>query len=202
MLALSCLNNTIAVGADSGNILILDVITGTQAAVLPGHIKWVRSLTYSSDGRSLVSGSNDKTVKLWDVQTGGMVKTFHGHTNQVYSVSISADCTRIASGSLDCTIHLWNVRTGDCYHVIRQDGIVGHVSFSPVDPQHLLSISDNKVWQWNINGHQEGPPYDGSHIAFSSKGTQLVSCKGATITVQNSSSGAIAAEFHVTNDNT
>ena len=200
--ALSYWNNTIAVGCDAGDILLLDGVTGSQVAALSGHTKAVRSLTFSSDGTSLVSGSDDWTVKLWDVQTGGVVKTFSGHTGIVWSVSISADCTRIASGSGDETICLWDIQTGECHCVIKQQHSVYHVCFSPKDPQYLLSISNNKVWQWDIDGHQIATEYDGSYVAFSSDGTQVVSYNKAVITVQNSDSRAIVAEFHISNNNT
>ena len=108
-LTLTCWENTIAVGLNSGDITILDGVTGNQKAILSGHTDWVRSIVFSLDGISLVSGSGDRTVKLWDTQTGGVVNTFHGHTKQVLSVSISADSTTIASGSRDMTIHLWDI---------------------------------------------------------------------------------------------
>ena len=104
--AVTCWKDIIAVGCYGGSIIILDRITGSQKAVLFGHAIGVTSVTFSSDGKFLVSGSGDKTVKLWDVQTGGVVETFHGHTRDVFSVSISADCTMIASGSEDKTIRL------------------------------------------------------------------------------------------------
>jgi len=195
--ALSYWGNIIAVGLLHGDIIIIDAVTGGQTAVLSGHTDIVRSLTFSSDGKSLVSGSEDKTVKLWDVQTGGVVKTFSGHTSVIWSVSISADCTKIASGSSDNTINLWDIQTGWSYCVIQQQAWVCHVCFSPIDPWHLLSISDNKIWQWNIGGHQIPPTYGGSHVAFSLDGTQSVSCDGRVVTVQNSDSKATVAEFHM-----
>ena len=199
---LSHWNNTIAVGSKHRDIIILDAITGSQTAVLSGHTDGVNSLTFSSDGSSLVSGSNDTTVRLWDIQTGGVVKTFSGHTSLVWSVSVSADCTRIASGSNDKTIHLWNIQTGECHVVVEQQDRVYTVIFSPQNPQHLLSICDSKLWQWDINGHQVGPTYNGSHVSFSSDGTQFVSCEGTAITVWNSSSGVTVAKFHVANGKT
>ena len=187
--------NSIAAGSRSGDITILSVITGSQSAVLSGHTNRVGCVAFSQDGTSLVSGSYDKTVKLWDVQTGGIVKTFSGHPFTVWSVSISADSSTIASGSDDGTICLWNIQTGECYHKIQQQKLVLHVMFSPKDPQHLISISDLKVWQWDANGYQIKPPFSGSHVAFSSDGSQFVSCFKKTITIQNSSSGEILTEF-------
>ena len=198
--ALSCWNNTVAVGSRPGDIIILDTITGNQIAVLSGHTGRVTYITFSSDGTSLVSGSHDYTVKLWDVQTGGVVKTFSGHTHEVYSVFISADCTIIASGSYDGTICLWDIQTGECQCVIRQQDTVYNVRFSPTNPHHLISICDEHLWQWDINGHQINPPFDGSHIDFSPDGTKFVLCFGAVVTVQTSDSGAIVAEFQVAKD--
>src|SRR6201999_3756711 len=139
------------------------------------HADFVSSLAFSSDGISLASGSDDKTVKLWDVQTGGVIKTFHGHILKVLSVSISSDCTVVASGSTDKTIHLWNIQTEECYHIIEQQEWVNYVKFSPTDPWYLISVSDNKVWHWNIHGHQTKSTHNGSCIAFSLDGTQYVS---------------------------
>jgi WD40 repeat protein len=192
---------TVAVGSEPGDIIILDAITGSQTAVLSGHTDKVNCITFSPDGTSLVSGSDDCTVKLWDVQTGGVAKTFSGHTERVWSISISADYTTIASGSADRTTCLWSIQTGECYYTIQQQDIVRHVSFSPINPQHLVSICDNKLWQWDTNGHQIKPPFDRSCVAFSPDGTQFVSCHGAATVVQVSHSGALVAEFQVASNN-
>ena len=199
-LALACWRDTIAVSLKSGNIAILDGATGSQEAILSGHTDWVGSVVFSPDGTLLISGSHDNTVKLWDVQTGGMVNTFYGHTKRVYSVSISVNCITVASGSDDMTIRLWDVQMGECYCVIKQQRGVHHVRFSPTDPQYLISVSDSKVWQWDINGHQIKPTYDGSYAAFSSDGTQFVLCHGEAVVVQNSNSGVIKTQLHMTNN--
>ena len=195
--SLSCHNNSIAVGSEAGDIIILNAVTGSQSAVLSGHTGVVNSVVFSSDGTSLVSGSDDETVELWDVQTGGVVKTFFGHTSLVSSISISADCVTIASGSFDQTICLWNIQTGECCHTIQQEKHVYCVMFSPKNPQHLISISDRKIWQWDGSGCQIRPPFAGDCVAFSSDGAQFVSCNGRVITVCNSSSGEIVTEFQI-----
>ena len=163
---LSCWNSTVAVESTPGDIIILNGNTGSQTAILSGHTGEVNCLTFSSDGTSLVSGSNDETAKLWDVQANQVVKTFSGHGGWVQFVSISADCTTIASGSKGGKIHLWDTETGECYHTIKQQSIVYHVGFSPTNPQHLISICGGELWQWDTNGHQIKPPFDGSYIAF------------------------------------
>ena len=162
--------------------------------MLSGHTGQVYSVVFSSDGTSLVSGSGDRTVKLWNIQTGGVVKTFFGHTDIVVSVSISADCNIIASGSGNELIHLWNIQTGECYCTI-QHGPLFHVVFSPNSSQYLISISDISVFQWDASGFQIRPSFQGVDVAFSSDGTQFVSCFKKTITVCDSSSGEILTKF-------
>ena len=197
---LSYHNSSIAVGSIPGDIIIFDTVTGTQTAILSGHTHNVTCIAFSLDGSSLVSGSNDKTAKLWDVQTGGVVKTFSGHTNWVLSVSISADYTTVASGSQDSTMCLWDIKTGECCHNIAQGHPVCHVMFSPTDPQYLISISDERVWQWDVDGYEVAQPFDGNHASFSSDGAQFISCYGRTVTVHNSRSRKTPIEFQITND--
>jgi len=192
---LSYWNNAVAVGSTHRDILILDATTGSQTAVLPGHTDAVRSLTFSSDGKSLVSGSYDKTVKLWDVQTGGVIKTFHGHTGKIWSVSISADHTTIASGSEDQTLCLWGTETGECHHILEQQNIVGCISFSPTDSQCLISVSDTDAQHWNIDGQKVGPTFTGHQIAFSPDGTQFTTYQWDDVIVQNINSGVTVAKF-------
>ena len=182
---LSYWNNTVAVGSEDTDILILDAITGSQMAVLPGHTDAVRSLTFSSNGMLLVSGSHDKTVKLWDVQTGGVIKTFHGHTGRVYSVSISADCTIIVSGSEDMTVHLWEIEKGECHHIIRHWFAVPCTRFSPTSSQFLVSTTSGAVQCWDTDGHEVGSMSTGYDVNFSPDGTQFISYTKDGVIVQD-----------------
>jgi len=137
-------------------------------------------------------------MKLWDIQTGGVIKTFH--SGYPSPVSISADCTRIALTVNNTEIQLWDIQTGECHHTIQQLECVSHIQFSPIDPQYLLSISDEKVWQWDANGHQIKPPFDGTCVSFSSDGTQFASWYKGVVTIRHSDIGAIAAELQVTDE--
>ena len=195
-------NNIIAIGSTHRDIIVLDAITGSQAAILSGHTDEVNSVVFSSDGRSLVSGSDDTTVKLWDMQTGGAIKTFSGHTELVRSVSISVDSATIASGSFDKTVRLWDTQTGECNYIIKQQGEVYMVGFFPTNPQLFLSKSNHEIGQWNTSGYQTGPVFNCNYVDLSPDGTQLVSHYGRTATVRNSSSGVVTAQFPVVKNHT
>ena len=53
-------------GTSSGMILVRDVETGEQIAVLDGHTLEVETLKFSPDGKTLVSTAMDGTIFLWD----------------------------------------------------------------------------------------------------------------------------------------
>ena len=198
-MALSYCKETIAVGLESKDIITLNAITGGKIAVFSGHTGQVMSIAFLPDGTSLVSGSYGQTIKLWDIQTGGVIRTFQGHTEYVLSVSISADCTTIASGSTDETIHLWNIQTGRCYCIMQQQGWVYPVYFSLLDSQHLMSVSNHQVWEWNIDGYQITPTYDGSCAAFSLDDTKIAWCHQGVVYIHSSDSRAVVAKVHVKN---
>ena len=195
---LVCWKDIVAVGLSSGDIIILNEITGTCKSTLSGHTDEVNSLDFSFDGAMLVSGSNDTTVKLWDIQTGGVIKTFHNHTNWVQSVSISPDCTVIASGAKDRTICIWDLQTGGCCHTIGgHNSYITFVCFSPTNSQLLISASGGTIYHWDINGHQIGPVCSGDALAFSSDGAYFVSWRGNFAMVRNSDSGVVLARLHI-----
>jgi WD40 repeat protein len=70
---------------------------------LRGHTKEVSSVSWSPDGRRILTGSADETTKVWDADKGTEVLTLKGHTDRVRSVSWSPDGRRILTGSADKT---------------------------------------------------------------------------------------------------
>ena len=195
--ALACWKDIIAVGLMSGDIIILDAITGSSRSVFSGHLQRVRSLAFSLDGTLLVSGSEDGAIKLWDVQTGGVVKTFWG---QADSVSISPDSTTIASGSRS-GVCLWDVGTGKCqrHDIINTSPTpekVTCLNFLSAIPGRLAYVSCGLVQQWDTNGSETGPTTSGRYIAFFSDGKRFVLCHEGHPTVRDTVSGAIIATLH------
>ena len=110
-----------------------------------GHSEEVQSVSFSPDGKQIVSGSEDKTLKIWDAKTGKAVHTMRGHSDIVWSVSFSPDGKQIVSGSEDDTLKLWSwdaeTKTGELLHTMEGRSFgVNSVSFSP-DGKHIVSGS-------------------------------------------------------------
>ena len=90
------------------NVIKLWDISGKLLHKFEGHTGVVNSLTFSPDGKQILSGSTDNTIKLWDI-SGKLLHTFKGHTSAVNSVAFSHDGKFIISGSSDTTIKIWDV---------------------------------------------------------------------------------------------
>jgi WD40 repeat protein len=95
-----------------GTILIWNVRTQQQIQKLSGHTDWVKTIAFSSDGTTIVSGSSDKTVRIWETTTGQHTHILTGNTSEVISVAISPDGATIVSGSSDKMIRLWKLGHG------------------------------------------------------------------------------------------
>ena len=192
--ALVCQKDIIVVGLDSGEIMILDAITGSRRSTLSGHWESVTSLAFSQDGTLLVSGSNDKTIKLWDIQTGGVIKTLY-ELSQVQSISISPDTAIIVSGSHD-TIRLWGVRTGECISTHPVIGEVTSIKFLSAVSGHFMSVSGGHINEWDTNGRKAKPTISGHYVTFSSDGREFIVCDEGPPKVHYTISREIIATLH------
>ncbi|MCV3217343.1 AAA-like domain-containing protein, partial [Plectonema radiosum NIES-515] len=83
-----------------------------ETNTLTGHSSSVWSVAFSSDGKTVASGSSDNTIKIWDISTGKLIRTLTGHSSSVSSVAFSSDGKTVASGSSDNTIKIWDISTG------------------------------------------------------------------------------------------
>ncbi|WP_162918413.1 caspase family protein [Taklimakanibacter deserti] len=75
------------------------------AKTAEGHYGPVYSVTFSPDGRHVLSGGGDGEVILWDIASAKPVQTFRGHMGPVNGVAFSGE--RIFSGGGDTTIREW-----------------------------------------------------------------------------------------------
>lgn len=118
------------------------------------HDDSVRSLAFSADGKTLVSGGKDKTIRIWNVATGELRRPPLGCPRAVTSVAISPDGKLLAAATEGFPaepnpIHLWDAASGK---ELRQ--FMGHtervwmVAFSP-DGRTLASGGDG-VRLWDV----------------------------------------------------
>lgn len=174
-----------ATGHD-GKIRLFDLVKNAQAKDITAHIRDVNkqqvpqpiyALSYSADGKKMLSASYDGSLKLWDA-SGTLLKEFKaykekefdkGHQEPVYAAALSPDGKFIASGSsgLERTIKIWSI-DGSVVRDLANPNFKSAPGFPPEshpggivglrftkDGKYLISAGDapgNKgflaVWDW------------------------------------------------------
>jgi WD40 repeat protein len=165
------------------------------------HI-YVKSVTFSPDGQTVLSGSQDGMLRLWDVASSRLLKTLMGHSDGVMSVAFSPDGRSALSGSDDDTLKLWDVASGRLRRTFEghQRGVES-VAFSP-DGRSLLSGSaDDKLKLWDaasgrllktLTGHGDIV----RSVAFSPDGRSVLSASDdRTLKLWDVASGEVLATF-------
>ena len=117
-----------------------------KVAVLAGHEGTVEALSFSPDGKFLVTASFDHTLMLWDVRGKVAVGRFVGHRDAVWGVGFSPCGSMVASAGEDHTVRLWNVVDQACTAVLDDyTDVVFGAHFSPVFPTILATACGDKV---------------------------------------------------------
>ncbi len=83
---------------------------------LNGHSRWLKTLAFSPDGRTLASAGYDQSIRLWDVYSCTEIAAFVAHSDCVQSVVFSPDGAYLASASDDGFVLLWDLATRQIVH--------------------------------------------------------------------------------------
>jgi len=155
-------------------IKLWETTTGHEIKTFLGHSGCVNSISFSADGKLIVSGSSDGTVKLWNVNSGREIRTFSGHKGAVISVSFNHNGKYIISVSYGI-IKLWDTSTGREFKTLYHSGCIC-VAFSP-DGRKLVSGSFDNFKLWDITTGRElwTYPVGPKSLKFSPDGSQILS---------------------------
>jgi len=69
-------------------ILETGAAVGQKPIVLEGHENVVSALSFSDDGKQLVSASWDRTVRVWDTSSGRQEALLEGHSDWVFDLCL------------------------------------------------------------------------------------------------------------------
>jgi WD40 repeat protein len=98
--------------ADNDRVAQLwDVATGRKIRSFTGHRSRVRSVAFSPDGLSVLTGSDDSSARLWEAASGKQLRMFTGYTSVVSSVAFSPDGRSVLTGGYKMAV-AWDLSTG------------------------------------------------------------------------------------------
>ncbi len=142
------------------------------------HDSRVRQVTFSSDGRRMLSASEDGTAKLWDIDTGQSILTLRQSTAML-GAALSSDGQSVATAGADGAARLWDAATGQLTAELPHAGPVISVSFDSAGRRLLTASEDGTACVWTV-ATGKGPLSTMRHArpvrsaAFSADGTKVV----------------------------
>ncbi|MBE9041588.1 TIR domain-containing protein [Oscillatoriales cyanobacterium LEGE 11467] len=173
------LEDRIIATASSDNTIKLWDCKGELLQTLEGHEGTVTSISFSPDGKTIVSGSWDNTIRLWS-REGKALGTIGGHGDTIYGVSFSPDGQIIASSSQDGTVKLWNLQ-GELLNTLEHEDGVSSVAWSPDGQTIASTIYDPPIITlWSREGKklktlEEGHDQPIHSVRFSPDGKTIAS---------------------------
>jgi WD40 repeat protein len=165
----------LASGCTAGLIHLWQVppASSVEQAVQPylsyhGHARFVRSLSWSSDGRYIASGGDygDNTVQVWETEKGSLLFTRTAQY-RIFAAPFSPIAPVIASGSFEGLVQVWSAFDGE-----RMQEYCGHrgpvyaVAWSPDGTQLVSAGQDTRAVVWSAESGKELLVYTGHKQAI------------------------------------
>jgi WD40 repeat protein len=145
--------------------------------IVSRHENNILSVSFSPDGKNILTGSQDSTARLWDLN-GNLLQVFKGHNGFVFSAVFSPDSKSILTGSMDNTARLWDVHGKVLKEFKGHENGISSVAFSPDGKRVLTGSYDKTARLWDLEGNLD-KVYSGhedmiTSIAFSSDGQKIL----------------------------
>ncbi|MBN1598113.1 MAG: hypothetical protein JW894_07450 [Bacteroidales bacterium] len=110
-ITISSNGSRLAIGDKSGNIRIIDAVTGKRISQVAGHSSRVLDIAYSNDESQLATSSFDGTIRIWNArklsQNPVIIKE---HEDWVFAIAFSLDGESLVSSSENGIIYSWSTR--------------------------------------------------------------------------------------------
>jgi WD40 repeat protein len=121
------------------------------------HESSVFALTFSTDGKSLLSGGRDVRLKSWNLTTQNpqLIQSINAHNLHINYMQLNPDGQLLATVSMDKTLKIWDAVTLQLLKVADFARYGGHTSSVNkviwVDNRQLITCSDDRsTMLWKI----------------------------------------------------
>ncbi len=110
---------------------------------------WIGAMTFTPDGKLLITGSRDTTIKFFEMPQLNEVRTLKGHSGWVRALAVSPDSKVLLSASDDQTIKLWDIATGRHFRTLKaHTGGVRGLAFSSDGMRFASASWDRTIKLW------------------------------------------------------
>ena len=144
-----------ASAGDNGEIKLWDLQNDT-VTTFRGHTNLVNAMTFSPNGRWLVSGSDDYTFRVWDVSQRIEIRHLQHISDrtlsQIKSVAFSPNGRLLATAGVH--LKLWDTGSWSEIATLRHAEWVWAVAFSPDGTLIATGDASGQVNVWNVQSQR------------------------------------------------
>ena len=134
----------LAAGSEDDKVWLWNIARPRRAVLakppLTGATNWANAVAFSPDGISLAAGSSDDDVLVWNLSTRALTATLP-HPQPITSLAWAGD-GHLISGDADGVGRIWALPSP----VLRADGAVNSVAFSPDGGMLAVGAADLELW--------------------------------------------------------
>ena len=145
---------------EAASLLVWDAVTGDIHCDLQGHARRTRTVAFSPDGRTALSGSQGTDdagdLILWNVENCSLVRRFATEQDTT-GIDFNADGRyAVTSSAFSANVTLWDVETGQPVRVFPAPGEVFlDAAFGPGDETVLAGAISGVIFEWNRETGEE-----------------------------------------------
>lgn len=108
VLAISPDNEVVAAGGES-NVYFYNLKAKKHTLTLKGHLDSINTISFSSDGKLIATGSMDDTIRIWHTRTGNALHVIEGNScwKGVRAVKFFKDGRKLVAGLEGGEVKIW-----------------------------------------------------------------------------------------------
>ena len=130
-----------------------------------GHMAIIRGLSFTPDGKHLISAGEDKVIRVWDWQAGKTVRTIRGQVGpgpegNIFAMALSPNGRWLVTGgwfnkTQEEDIRLYDFATGKLMALLKgHTGTVDSLAFSPDSKQLISGSKDLSAIIWDVESRE------------------------------------------------
>ena len=124
---------------------MIDAASGDFISKRMEHNNAVFRVSYSPNGRRILTASTDGSARTWNATTGTPISPAMIHNGSLNHATLSPDGALVATAGSDNIARVWNATTGDPVTApLRHLGEVTHVSFDP-NCRSIITASEDQI---------------------------------------------------------
>ncbi|HET9223639.1 MAG TPA: hypothetical protein VFO07_14095 [Roseiflexaceae bacterium] len=171
---------TLATAGTDGSIRLWNPATGESIGTLQGHQYQILAISFSADGKRLVSSSDEEgRVQIWDVAAQDIIGTLRVGQGMIETLSFSPDSRVLGAGGFNGVIRIFATETGDATRQIEGSAVASQQDMAFLPDNRIAAITGSDQVSIFTAGSQEGEP--------------LAGLEGKPLSVGVSRSGAVIA---------